>query len=38
MADEAGEKLPEEPLIFFKPTTSYITQGQSIQVCKLNLS
>ena len=32
LAAEQGNPIPERPIIFFKPTTSYIVEGQSILV------
>lgn len=29
---ERGVKTPTEPIVFLKPSTSYITQGQEIKV------
>lgn len=26
-------KVPEKPIVFMKPTTSYIVEGESIKVC-----
>ena len=34
-AAELGNVVPEEPLLFLKPTSSYITQGESIVVSSL---
>lgn len=31
-AKELGNAIPTEPILFLKPTTSYITKGQSIVV------
>lgn len=34
-AAELGNTVPTDPVIFLKPTTSYITQGDDIRVCKI---
>ena len=31
-AKEMGEALPKEPLLFLKPTTSYLPMGKTLQV------
>ena len=31
-AEELGNVVPTKPILFLKPTSSYITQGQSIKV------
>lgn len=31
-AEELGHAVPKEPLLFMKPPTAYITEGQSIMV------
>ena len=31
-AAELGNKVPEEPLLFLKPTTAYVTEGRPIVV------
>lgn len=32
-AKELGNPVPTKPILFLKPTTAYITQGQAIKVC-----
>ena len=32
LAAEQGKPIPERPIIFFKPTTSYIVEGQNIKI------
>ena len=35
-AAELGNPIPEEPLIFLKPTTSYVQEGGAIEVCTMS--
>lgn len=32
LAAEQGNPIPERPIVFLKPTTSYIEQGETIKV------
>ncbi|KAK3096062.1 hypothetical protein FSP39_022681 [Pinctada imbricata] len=34
LAAEQGNPIPDKPIVFMKPTTSYITEGQAIQIPK----
>ena len=36
LAAEQGNPVPEQPIVFMKPTSSYVTEGQSIQVSSLH--
>ena len=38
LAAEQGNPVPEQPIVFMKPTSSYVTEGQSIQVSSLHCS
>lgn len=38
VAKELGAEIPGKPLVFLKPTTTYITEGQEIRVRMYTLS